>query len=281
MSYRHLAGCAALTFSLLATGIADTLTLKDGRTVNGTYLGGNSRQVRMEVGDNIQTFDIGRVATIQFGSDTAAPAARPADPDRPPADAPPPRERERGNVFRPDTSASSETTASRSGIELPAGTVLTVRMIDPVDSEVSRVGETFRASIDEPVVVGSDQLIPRGADVVVKLVDDKQSGKISGKTELTLDLVSVFVNGKIVDVNSQSVTRESSSRTGRSEKVIGGTAALGAIIGALAGGGKGAAIGAASGAGVGTAAQVATKGQRVHIPSETRLTFTLEYPVRI
>ncbi len=154
-------------------------------------------------------------------------------------------------------------------------------MIDPVDSEVSRIGETFRASIDEPVVVGSNQVIPRGADVVVKLVDDKQSGKITGKTELTLDLVSVFVNGKIVDVNSQSVTRESSSRTGRSEKVIGGTAALGAIIGALAGGGKGAAIGAASGAGVGTAAQVATKGQRVHIPSETRLTFTLEYPVRI
>ena len=281
MSYRHLAGCAALTFGLLATGIADTLTLKDGRTINGTYLGGNSRQIRMEVGDSIQTFDIGRVAGIQFGSETAAPAARPAERDDRPPDRPRAREREGGNVFRPDTSASSETTASRSGIELPAGTVLTVRMIDPVDSEVSRVGETFRASIDEPVVVGSDQVIPRGADVVVKLVDDKQSGKISGKTELTLDLVSVFVNGRIVDVNSQAVTRESSSRTGRSEKVIGGTAALGAIIGALAGGGKGAAIGAASGAGVGTAAQVATKGQRVHIPSETRLTFTLEYPVRI
>jgi hypothetical protein len=131
------------------------------------------------------------------------------------------------------------------------------------------------------VVLASQQVIPRGADVVVKLVDDKQSGKIAGQTILTLDLVSVAVNGRVVDVNTQAVTRESSSRTGRSEKVIGGTAALGAIIGALAGGGKGAAIGAASGAGVGTAAQVATKGQRVHIPSETRLTFTLEYPMRI
>jgi hypothetical protein len=278
MSYRQVAGCAALTFGLLTTGIADTLTLKDGRTINGTYLGGNSRQVRMEVDDSIQTFEIGRISGIQFGATTAAPPARTEEPAAPIAD-PPRAQRERGNVFRPDT--SSETIASRSGMELPAGTVLTVRMIDPVDSEISRVGETFRASIDEPVVVGSDQVIPRGADVVVKLVDDKQSGKISGKTELTLDLVSVFVNGKIVDINTESVTRESSSRTGRSGKVIGGTAALGAIIGALAGGGKGAAIGAASGAGVGTAAQVATKGQRVHIPSETRLTFTLEYPVRI
>jgi len=279
MSYRHLASCAALTFSLLTTGIADTLTLKDGRTINGTYLGGTSRQVRMEVDNSIQTFEIDRISGIQFGAGTAAPLARADDPAVRPADPPRPQSRERGNVFRPDT--SSESTAARSSMELPAGTVLTVRMIDPVDSEVSRVGETFRASIDEPVVVGGQQVIPRGADVVVKLVDDKQSGKISGKTELTLDLVSVFVNGKIVDVNTQSVTRESSSRTGRSEKVIGGTAALGAIIGALAGGGKGAAIGAASGAGVGTAAQVATKGQRVHIPSETRLTFTLEYPVRI
>ena len=279
MSYRQMASCAALTFSLLTTGMADTLTLKDGRTINGTYLGGTSRQVRMEVGDGIQTFEIHRISGIQFGSETAATPARADDPPAPPADPPRAQQRERGNVFRPDP--SSETVAARSGIELPAGTVLTVRMIDPVDSEVSRVGETFRASIDEPVVVGSDQVIPRGADVVVKLVDDKQSGKISGKTELTLDLVSVFVNGKIVDINTESVTRESSSRTGRSGKVIGGTAALGAIIGALAGGGKGAAIGAAGGAGVGTAAQVATKGQRVHIPSETRLTFTLEYPVRI
>jgi hypothetical protein len=253
---------------LLSAGFADTLTLKDGRIINGTYLGGSARQIRMEVGDNIQTFEIERVSSIQFGAAAA-----------PPAPVTEPTPRERNNVFRPDRSA--DTAAPRSGIELPQGTVLTVRMIDPVDSQVNRTGETFRASIDEPVVVGSEQVIPRGADVMVKLVDDKQSGKITGRTELTLDLVSVTVNGRVVDVNTQAVTRESSSRTGRSEKVIGGTAVLGTIIGAIAGGGKGAAIGAVSGAGVGTAAEVATKGQRVHIPSETRLTFMLEYPVRI
>src|SRR5207248_1463897 len=190
---------------------------------------------------------------------------------------PPPSER--SNVFRPDT--VSAPSAPLAGIELPKGTVLTVRMIDPVDSEVNRVGETFRASIDEPVVVGSDQVIPRGADVVVKLVDDKQAGKISGRTALTLDLDSVVANGRTIDVNTEAVCKEGASRTGRSEKVIGGGAALGAIIGALAGGGRGAAIGAVTGAGAGTAVQVATKGERVKIPSETRLTFTLEYPVRI
>jgi hypothetical protein len=56
---------------------------------------------------------------------------------------------------------------------------------------------------------------------------------------------------------------------------------LGAIIGAAAGGGKGAAIGAGSGAAVGTGAEVIGKGQRVKVPSETRLDFTLSYSVRI
>jgi len=272
MRYRQVVWCVLLGSGLLSTSFADTLTLKDGRVVNGTYLGGSARQIRMEADNSIQTFEIDRVLSIQFGSNSPSSEAPVAE------SAPPPR-RDRDNVLRPDSSTVAA--APQAGIELPQGTVFTVRMIDPVDSQVNRIGETFRASIDEPVVVGSDQVIPRGSDVVVKLVYDKQSGKITGKTELTLDLVSVTVNGRTIDVNTQAVTRASSSRTGRSEKVIGGTAVLGTIIGAIAGGGKGAAIGAVSGAGVGTAAEVATKGQRVHIPSETRLTFTLEYPVRI
>ena len=98
---------------------------------------------------------------------------------------------------------------------------------------------------------------------------------------LTLDVVSLEINGQQVPIDTAEVTQQSGSRTARSGKVIGGTAALGAIIGAIAGGGKGAAIGAVSGAGAGTAVQVLTKGQRVRIPSETRLTFTLQQAVRL
>ncbi len=68
-------------------------------------------------------------------------------------------------------------------------------MIDPVDSQNDTLGQTYRASIDEPVVVDGQTLIPRGADVIAKLVDDKQSGKIEGRTVLTLDLLQVQVNG--------------------------------------------------------------------------------------
>jgi hypothetical protein len=164
---------------------------------------------------------------------------------------------------------------------IPIDTNVKIRMIDSVNSDTSHLGETFRASLDEPVYVNGQEAIPRGADVVTKLVEDQQSGKIEGRTVLTLALSTIAVNGRLVDVTSTDVKTESSSRGQRSAGVIGGTAALGAIIGAIAGGGKGAAIGAGSGAAVGTGAEVLTSGQKVKIPSETRLTFRLQSPVQL
>jgi hypothetical protein len=188
--------------------------------------------------------------------------------------------RREGNVFRPEDSPAPAA-PPRDPINLPAGTNLVVRMIDAVDSETARVGQTFAGSLDQPVMLNGETAIPRGADVTVKLVDSKDSGKLTGRAELTLDLVSVRVNGRMVDINTQTVQRESDSRGQRTAKMAGGTAAVGAIIGAIAGGGKGAAIGAGAGAAAGAGAEVVTKGQRVRIPSETRLTFVLDNDVRI
>src|SRR6266851_2916619 len=231
-----------IAFVILSAGFADTLTLKDGRVVTGTYLGGSARQIKMEVGDSIQTFDVDRVASLQFQGSASA-STQPA----------------LSQPTRLDSQQASSTDTG-SGVELPAGTNITIRMIDAVDSETNRIGQTFRANIDEPVVVGSQVVIPRGADAVVKLVDSKESGKIAGRTELGLDLMSVRVGGKMADISTQEVTKASGSRGARSAKVIGGTTALGAIIGGIAGGGRGAAIGAGSGAAVGTGAEVLTKG---------------------
>ena len=165
--------------------------------------------------------------------------------------------------------------------QIPGGTTVVVRMIDDIDSQRDQPGQTFRASVDEPVLVDGETVIPRGADAVVKLIEDKESGKLTGKAELTLAMDSITVNGKPVVVTSEGVTQASESRTKQTAKVAGGTAALGAIIGAIAGGGKGAAIGALGGAAAGGAVQVLTKGQQVRIPSETRLSFTLQQPTRI
>jgi len=251
----------ALTFSL---AFADKLTLRDGREVEGTYLGGDSRQIRMAVGEKVESYRVSEVASLQFGATAATSTGSSTSATTTLAGAP-----------------KSVSSASASGKEIPAGTEVVIRMIDDVDSDVSRVGQTYKASLDEPVIVNGETVIPRNGDVTVKLIEDKESGKLSGRAELTLALTDLTVNGKQVPVVTQEVTQASESRTGRSAKVIGGTAALGAIIGAVAGGGKGAAIGATTGAGAGTAVQVLTKGQRVRIPSETRLTFTLKEPVRL
>ena len=229
---------------------ADSVTLKDGRVMAGTYLGGSPREVRIEVGDKIQNIGVAEIDSIRFGTSQPAGQATPA--------------------------AAPANTAA-----LPAGTKFVIRMIDGVDSERSAVGQTFAASLDEPVLLNGYTVIPRGADIVVKLVDDKESGKLTGRATMTLDLMSVEVNGRMLDVNTQTVTQESSSRGARTAKMAGGGAVLGGIIGAVAGGGKGAAIGLGSGAAAGTGVEVLTKGQRVRIPSETRLTFVLENPVRI
>ncbi|MDP9169558.1 MAG: hypothetical protein M3N54_02975 [Acidobacteriota bacterium] len=164
---------------------------------------------------------------------------------------------------------------------IPADTAITIRMIEGVNSQSARLGQTFRASIDEPVMIDGQQVIPRGADVLTKLVDDQQSGKFEGRTVLTLALVSININGQPVDVTSSDVKTASASRGTRTAGAVGGGTALGAIVGALAGGGKGAAIGAASGAALGGGAEAVTKGQQVKIPSETRLTFRLQSPVRL
>jgi len=252
--------------------MADTVFFRDGHTVNGSYVGGDARTIRVAVGDRVETIRVADVDRIAFGEpeQAYAPPVLRTPPEEPYRPAPPP----------PPPPARREEFSDRGMI--PSGTVLSIRMVDSVDSERDYVGQTFKASLDEPVLdPGGRTLVPRGADVVVKLVDDVQSGKIEGRTVLTLDIVSLRVNGREIDVDTTAITEQSSSRGARSGKVIGGTAALGAIIGAIAGGGKGAAIGAGAGAGAGTVAQVATKGQRVRIPSETRLTFTLQQPVRL
>jgi len=263
---------AVCLVGIMGFALADTLTLRDGRVVNGSYLGGDSRTIRFAGADRVETYSVEQISTLTFGgSGSSEPAP------------PPMRRREESRDERPKDVVQIDDRMHRdAGAELKAGTALTVRMIDSVDSQRDQIGKTFRASLDEPVVDSNgNTIIARGADVVIKLIDDKESGKLAGRTILTLNLESIMVNGRSVDVNTMNVTEQSSSRTGRSGKVIGGAAAAGAIIGAIAGGGKGAAIGAGAGAGAGTVAEVATKGQKVHIPSETRLTFTLQDPVRL
>src|SRR5215831_13680923 len=89
--------CTLMTLALGTLGLADTLYLKDGRVVGGTYLGGSAREVRMDLGNQVATYEVADVAKIEFqAAVAAAPPPPPASPRR--------REetRERPGVLRPD-----------------------------------------------------------------------------------------------------------------------------------------------------------------------------------
>src|SRR5438270_9507910 len=276
--------------SLVSTSLvlsAETLYLRNGNRVDGTFIGGDSRGVRFAAGTQVNIYSLNDIDSIRFTNSTAAsysPNSAPPAPTYSQGGAPPPsypQSSVQTPANYPPPAAPNGPGADMGGLEIPAGTQIVIRLIDGIDSTRDRLGQTYRASVDQPVTVNGQTVVPRGVDVIAALIDAQQSGKIQGKTSLTVDLKSLTVNGRTYDIVSTSVSEASGSRGERSAKVIGGTTALGAVIGAIAGGGRGAAIGAGSGAAAGTAAQVMTSGQTVKVPSETRLTFTLQNPVAL
>jgi hypothetical protein len=243
---------------------ADELILRSGQRIHGFYYGGSPRSIRFAADsqpDVIREYPEQNIKAIYLGDDQQA-APQPASTPR---------------YSYPATASAVQipSPAPAPVRAIPAGTNCVVRLIDSIDSRRDNLGQTYRASLDQPIYVGGQLIGARGSNVTLALVDDQTSGHIAGKTVLTVVVQSLTINGHSYDVATTAVTRASNSRSTQSAERIGGGAALGAAIGGLASGGRAAAIGALSGAAVGTIAQVATSGQRVHVPSETRLTFSL------
>lgn len=166
-------------------------------------------------------------------------------------------------------------------VTVPAGTTLAVRLVDTVDSEKSQQGQTFHATLDSPLAVEGDVVIPNGADVEGHIVTVQSAGKFAGQSLLVLQLDRVSSAGKYYNIQTDQWQKKGSSRGKNTAEKVGAGAGIGAIIGALAGGGKGAAIGAAAGGGLGGGVQAATKGQQIKLSSETVLNFTLQAPVTV
>ncbi len=282
--------------------LADTLELKTGQIVQGKFLGASDTTIRFQVDGQEQTFAVRDVLNIGFSdandSASQAPAAPQAQsaasaPPPPPATAdstssaqpqnnPPPTPSDNAQQQPqpppppPPAAAPPQQTYNGAGLTIPSGTSLMVRMIDGVDSTQNKVGDVFHASLEDALVVGSTVVAPKGADVYGKLSQVKESGTFSGNAQLTLELTGLRVNGRIVTIDSTDYQVAGKDRGKQSAERIGGGAIAGAVLGGIIGGGRGAAIGATLGAGGGTAAQVITKGDRVRVPSETLLEFTLQ-----
>ncbi len=158
-------------------------------------------------------------------------------------------------------------------VTIPAGTQLSVRLNDPLDSEKNQVGDSFHATLSAPIVLGGDTVIPSGADVVGRVAAVQSAGRFAGNSLLTLELTSLSVNGKTYNVQTNQWSRQGKGEGKNTATKVGVGTAAGAILGGLIGGGRGAAIGAAGGAGAGTGVAAAKKGEQIKLAPEAVLNF--------
>lgn len=161
------------------------------------------------------------------------------------------------------------------------GTQISVRLIDPIDSEKNQTGDTFHATLNAPISSDGDEAVPAGVELTGHLVEVRSAGKFAGQSLVAMQLDTLATGGKTYNLQTDQYKKQGSSRGKNTAEKVGGGAVLGGIIGAIAGGGKGAAIGAAAGAGVGGGVQAATKAQQIKLPSETVLNFTLQSPLTV
>jgi len=166
-------------------------------------------------------------------------------------------------------------------VTIASGTALSVRLVDPIDSEKNQTGDVIHATLNTPITVNGDTVVPSGVDVQGHLVDVKSAGKFAGQSQVILQLDSITSGGQTYNIQTDQYKKQGSSRGKNTAEKVGAGAGIGAIIGAIAGGGKGAAIGAAAGGGLGAGAQAVTKSQQIKLASETVLNFTLQAPVTV
>jgi hypothetical protein len=166
-------------------------------------------------------------------------------------------------------------------IIVPAGTTLTVRMAQAVGSKISQTGQSFSGTVADAVVIGGKTAIPAGATVTGSVVDAKPLGRFAGGASLSLRLSSINLHGSDRAIQTSSVSQTAKGKGKRTAVLAGGGAAVGALIGGLAGGGKGAGIGALAGGGAGTGGAAFTGNKDIVFPAESALSFTLAKPLEV
>lgn len=211
-----------------------------------------------------------------------APVETKPEPKPEPAAAAPRTSTEAFRPLRPDPPRISSEPAQPNTVTLPSGTSLTVRLGERISSDRSAVGDTFFATLDQPIVINGFVIADRGSRAEGRVAEVEQAGRVKGLARLVLELTRISTtDGQKVDVATARVDNQAQPSTAQDAAKVGVGAALGAIIGAAAGGGKGAAIGAAAGGAAGAGTVAATRGKPVVLDTETRLSFRLERPVTI
>ena len=249
------AGMSVCVVSLAAIASADTLILRDGTRLSGRVVSVAARTITFEDTSGVsRRYNADRVDALEF------------------------------------TLASQRTAAARTGSNsprlevLPAGTELTVRTAEDIDSSTAVVDQTFSAIVEHDIRGESDTVVVPAGSHAVLVVREISSGGLTGSPDMMIDMQSMTVSGRRYLVSTTDLKQDTGTGIGRNRRTaetIGGGAALGTIIGAIAGGKKGAAIGVLVGAAGGAGVQVLNRGKDVRVPAETLLTFRLSAPASL
>ncbi len=180
----------------------------------------------------------------------------------------------------PQTTVTTAPPATES-VTVPAGTAIAIRLLDGISSDRNRAGDTFQATLEEPVVADGIVVAERGANAMGRVVQTQQAGRIAGLAELALELDRIHTVGGEVQIASDTMIRRGEPSRGKDAATVGAMAGIGAAIGAIAGGRKGAGIGAAAGGATGAGTVMATRGKPIQFEPETRLTFRLRAPITV
>ena len=258
-----------LTFVILmaGSGWADTLELKDGTLVEGTYVGGTQNSLRFQVGDQVQTYAKGDILALTFTGVPAAPAAGAAAASataKPPATPP--------AQPAPQAGATQPVPTAPAAIVVPAGTRLVVRMRDTLDSRRHKAGHMFTTALEMDLVINGKTVAKKGNLVYGKLVKAKKAGRLRGKSQMSVQMTDLMINNK----PHRIMTTELTAATENTAKGTAKTVGAGAAVGGIAGGSKKAKRGAAIGLGV----AFIGGGKQVQIPKGQLLQFDLTQPLK-
>ena len=167
-------------------------------------------------------------------------------------------------------------------VTIPAGTLINTRMLERVSSDVHGSGDTFAATLSEPLVVDGFVIADRNARCEGTVVESTKAGRVKGLSSISIALTRLTTaDGQKIAIETKSFVKKGPDTTRQDAAKVGVGAAIGAAIGAIAGGGKGAGIGGAVGGGAGAGKVIVDRGKPAELPVETRVSFRLNSAVTV
>jgi hypothetical protein len=218
--------------------------------------------------------------------DQSAPANNPSYSQSAPPPAsngarPPYQYQQQGGYPQPQQAYNPPPPPPSGPVTVPAGTLVRVRLSEPLDTAHLADGAYFQATAAADIYQGGVLAIPRGAVLTGQVVEAKKGGELGGSATLRLQLANINLEGRVYPIATDVWSNKGPNKAGYTAGNTIGGAALGAIIGGIVGRGAGAAIGAGVGGAAGLATSAATNGPRLILPAEAQVDFHLTNAVTV